>query len=745
VTVASLSAHSLRLLQARVFNEILNPSSGAGVNAPIGSLLMRNGAYPTRPTETYLKLGATDKAWTKQNLININLFNVKTFGATGDGVTDDTTAIIAAYTAAIANGGGEVYFPATPNFYSITRQAGRTGIIVLSNVHNITTTGDGNASKIRQTGSCAGFSTYMWQVSNGSTGIYFRDIYLDNFAITNPDPTQENHGIQFLGQSTDSQIGPSECDITRCFFGVFVGDAVRFLGEVSGIGHIVTDVRIRRSYFGCGNSRVAVSAERCNHAVQIVSNYLPTDQPVHFEPTGGTVAGGAGPEEWSIVGNHMAPRPGGSLCAIALSGAGDNNLATRNRFSFNTVNLGAISGPAIQQLSMVGNVVIYNLPDGTPPSSSQSPILFLQQFERGVIAANVIVNLFQANQGAALKLEFDNGDSPDDNVVTGNVIRMLCNGATSAFGMSDTDHTEISNNLCSIDSNATGGAGIFINAAVTNLSDAHMIGNMVLATGSDLAAALDFNVQSASAPPPSFVANAAAYGNYVSGPMTNALRINKGGATQIAFPASGIHNFGVGFSGQFFSTTGQMAQDGNSAGFGAQSAFYAVAGLPNGIATGAQGSFALNIVGGDGTVMSYKEGGGANTNTGWIGVGGDDVPMGALSVGAATTALFFAPGGMGLVIASAVEIQWTVPRPGRIRNLRGKFVAGVGGGNNTFTVRKNGADQTLSFTILNTATAGSDTTHSFAVVAGDLISISIIKDAAPGTPQTFAQLVVEFI
>lgn len=40
-----------------------------------------------------------------------NLFNVTSYGATGDGITDDTTAVIAAINAAKSNGGGIVFFP----------------------------------------------------------------------------------------------------------------------------------------------------------------------------------------------------------------------------------------------------------------------------------------------------------------------------------------------------------------------------------------------------------------------------------------------------------------------------------------------------------------------------------------------------------------------------------------------------------------------------------------------------------
>ena len=72
-------------------------------------------------------------------------YNVKDFGATGDGTTDDAEAIQAAIDAAYSGGGGQVLFPVPSSAYLVN-----TALVLKSNVQLL---GMGYASRIRTTAS----------------------------------------------------------------------------------------------------------------------------------------------------------------------------------------------------------------------------------------------------------------------------------------------------------------------------------------------------------------------------------------------------------------------------------------------------------------------------------------------------------------------------------------------------------------------------------------------------------------
>ena len=73
------------------------------------------------------------------------IFNVKDFGAIGDGVTDDRVAIQAAVNAARAAGGGEVYIPV--GIYAVSG-AGKSSLGAIQLYDNITVYGDGMGQSV---------------------------------------------------------------------------------------------------------------------------------------------------------------------------------------------------------------------------------------------------------------------------------------------------------------------------------------------------------------------------------------------------------------------------------------------------------------------------------------------------------------------------------------------------------------------------------------------------------------------
>lgn len=61
----------------------------------------------------------------------------------------------------------------------------------------------------------------------------------------------------------------------------------------------------------------------------------------------------------------------------------------------------------------------------------------------------------------------------------------------------------------------------------------------------------------------------------------------------------------------------------------------------------------------------------------------------------------------------------------------------------TFTMRKNNADQAITITIADAATTGEDRTHTFTVVAGDVVNWKIVPSGTPDVANA-VRLSVEF-
>lgn len=726
MAASAFKTDRLRLGLATWANETTIPTFAAAK----GSLDVRNGLPGSRPTELYYKTGTPNTAWARQNLININIFNVLTFGAKGDGVTNDTAAIQAAINACNAAGGGTVYFPATPNFYTLQKIVAQADIITMSNMANVRLLGDGYASKIRQIGSANGSETHMFGIHNGTNGIIFDNLYIDCTLITSPDPAQQNHGINIYGRTGDVHGGPFNIEIRGCYFGKFVGDAVRQIGET---GQTVDDVRHYQCVFNCedgtGGSRTCVSSQRYSRFSQVHFCWIrgSHDQQIDWEPTAGE-----GPHQWSILGNHIDNELH-VVVGVTLSGAGAatfDNPSRRNIYAYNTFeNGGGIAGVAVGHLDYHANFQELFV-GGT------AVLIFEQfgQYER--FSSNIVVNNELDVPQSAILVFSGTTDLTSDLMIQDNIVDTTSTmlGGTVAIGVQDVSGCMMTGNHCTINCNQINSTGIQ-QSNNNHGSDRTLIsGNMVFndGTATMLAAArvtstgAGINARN----------NSFQFNYYDAGVgSTNGVRWEfAGGAAITGFQVvAGNYAVNLGTS-QFFDSVGAATLEGAS-GPGTGILTLRSPTFPEGNVTAVVGTLLTDNSSSvtPGSILTYKESG--SGNTGWVGIGGFEITMGCASMTTATSNQFFAPGGMDLATESSVEIQWAVPRPGILRNLRVRCTAGTGGGVNTLRVRKNGVNSAPTASIGNTQTSavGSATTT---VAAGDLISFVSSKAVAPVTPQT---------
>lgn len=163
------------------------------------------------------------------------VYNVKTYGATGNGSTNDTTAILAAMAALAINGttGGTLYFPAGTYVTSQTLSFG-----VSPAQRNIKVTGDGASSVIKPTGAFSASAVLLfsscdyWEVSYITIDASARTGAGDNLSIVGSSfglctqTTIKNaarYGVSLTGAST---------------YNIVNGNT--FSGNTSGNTHVVT-------------------------------------------------------------------------------------------------------------------------------------------------------------------------------------------------------------------------------------------------------------------------------------------------------------------------------------------------------------------------------------------------------------------------------------------------------------------------------------------------------------------------
>ncbi len=732
-----LGAQRIRLNLVDWANAITSPAI-VGDGAAIGSYWLRNNSAPATPTEIYLKLTSGNTGWVKQNVVNLKVFNVKSFGAVGNGVTDDSTAIQAAVTAATAAGGGTIYFP--PGNFAVLKPAVNLGSITLNNVANLTFLGDGYASRIQMVGDAALGTWYMFFIRN-ATRCTWANLRLDGPNITNPDPAGQNIGLFFQSQGADA-AGPTHCDVVGCYFGRFVGDAIDVQGAA---GKPALDIKIASNSFELqdGNatgSRASVLAQRYSQEVSLQWNWVTGahDNQIDFEPTGGGGDPAAGPLEWSLIGNQIDASKGGVSAAITLSGIGTTQFDTRTRCAFNTItNGGSIQGLNLSNCVVFGNVV-------TVGGTTATGVCEISRVGQGlVVDSNVFVSLTNTNTRSCIKLLSDSGFEPTRCVVSDNVTATLGDNTGGKGITLEVPRAVVTGNYMDVNVTAVGiGVGIQNSSnAIGDLDHCSVVGNLVVGSGSAMDSGVNFNAVTGS------VRNTQANYNFVDNCQAAVKWSRAVAETFLDWRNALLNNLvGAGATAtlQLPATNVGSTIEG-TAGPGQQTTIINLAAGPEGNITAPKGSLCTDTLGAVSGVIWYKDtaAGVSGGNTGWSRIGASEFSFGALAGSTATANRFFAPGSFGLLVESAVAIQIVIVRPCTLRNFRLLCTPGTGGGTNTYAMIKNAATNVGSIAIANTANNGTNLVNVPTFVPGDTVSWRVTKSVAPTTPQTNIRITFE--
>ena len=699
-----LAAVEIQLNAVLLLDGSIDPSTGGGVVAPIGSLYLRTGTG-----QMWQKTGAGNTAWSRLAQ-SYAWLSVRDYGAVGDGATDDTASFQAAWNDAATQGGGVVYVPS--GTYAITQLA-------LNSQSNVQVRGAGRSSILKWLWDAGGGAGSMVTLEGTSANAVFELLAFDGSGLTNPSGAGDNHLLQ-IGTGVGA---PTVTQVVLCHFGGMVvgaGDGVHVEGLAGNItsGWWVSDC----VFDGCAQFGVGVDAATQYGWVE--GCYLQ-----NCTTEIGVVASSDVAITGLIIQNNEIVHSGATRHAMRFEG-GATTFLNRLICANNT-----IVGGFVTTSNCVDSVCHANTQTAGSYASTDGMWRLFDSCTDVVFSENILDRDAGSSLGPCLEIS-KSTTSPFrinvcDNSLTnekqgGNAI-LLKDVTGIRVGPGVYDFADAGTNTC---------YGIAVEAITVAATDiAIATGNQFSASAGSIAALVRLLANGANVTNVQIVGNMGSTCDYGA-----RFEIGGGGGTfnGIIMWAGNSHtgvdgdyqNVGVTvrpYIGANASTTGVTYRTGT--------------GSPEGVVTATIGSYYSRTDGGQGSSWYYKETGVGNT--GWIALGGDPEVFGAGDLGTAATALYMAPG--FIAAASATEIQFTVTRPGTIRNLYVQVAtAGTGAGQVTFTVRKNGSDQTLTCGLDNTATgAASDTTHSFTVVAGDLISIKVTKAGAVAAGQQDVTATVE--
>ena len=289
--------------------------------------------------------------------MGIKTLNVKDLGAAGDGVADDTDAIVQVINIAKGLGGATVYFP--QGAYAVTEKVHTDpSPFDLTDCANLTFLGDGmgRSTIIILDGATIKENFYLFHI-NRAKNITFRDLTIDgNCVKTNgrecekiiiiqpPDPEQKPeqiHGIQIY---KSSNILVERVEFSRHF-----SDGIRLLGEP---GAESNNVKIDKCIFH-DNGRAGITCQRAFQRTQITNNYFYniSGEAIGYEPSGQSP-----PIENIVAGNIILHST--KTRALTLSGISSQERNSRTIVTRNIIINGGVQGIRVESILFTNNIII---------------------------------------------------------------------------------------------------------------------------------------------------------------------------------------------------------------------------------------------------------------------------------------------------------------------------------------------------------------------------------------------------
>lgn len=705
-----LSADEIRLNVVSILQGTADPTAGGGVARSIGSLYTRDLAGNAG---LYLKTAAAATAWTKLAQ-SLGWKSVLDYGADPTGVSDSTTAFQSAINDVSALSGGVVFVPAGTYLISQLSMSGSVAVQML---------GSGGGSVLKWTFNAGAAPGSMITVTAGASRCVFENLRFDGSGLTNPDAARGNHLLRIDGAG-GSVI---ETHVVECWFGNMTaasGDGVHVVGTA---GNLVSRLWVRDCEFS-GCSRFSIGCEQGWQYGWITGNYLTAcETEIGFASTANVNT-----DSIQIVDNTIV-HTGSVRHALRMEGDA-TGLITNMVCAKNVIVGGFATFSNVNYAQIAGNPIFSGA-----FASADAVVRIFGAFSNAIVAGNVVDRDPAASSGPCISAE-KSTNAPTRFKITTNVL--VQEVATSSFvSLVDCTQCAVSANECrATNAGATTQFAIDVQAVTVNTDLVSVNNNQITAAAGTFKAAVRLLANGANVLGATIGSNQA---NQIDSGAQFEVGGGGGNFTSNVILMGG-NNFNAGTS-DFVNVggAGVTPRVGFNSGTTAGAQLFEGTGSPEGVVTARPGSMYLNTSGGQATSVYYKETG--TGNTGWIGIGGSAIVMGAGDTTTVSTAVFMAPG--YITAAIATEIQLTVTRPGTIRNLRVQVAgAGTGAQTVTYTVRKNAVNTALVATIGNTATGGaSDLADTFTVAAGDLLSLQITKGAVVAAGQTNVIASVELV